>query len=112
MAYTGGYLLVGVKSGAMVQSKRRTHKAPTEATMIKWGKERGCLFVLRYFPSKKGWRALDIRGASVSEMAHPYRGMHFPIVHGAVRGTRYWPTAEAAAMYLMAVGSNAQLDLL
>jgi len=105
------YELTGVLAGGKVVSSRGSNKPPQEPGMVKWGKERGALFVLRYMPSKKGWRALDIRNASYFTQSRRGGGGSFPVVQGAVRGTRIWPTVDAAVMFLMAIGPNTQLEL-
>lgn len=104
------YTLTGICRGGKVVEGRGTSKPPDEVRMAKWGKERQVLFVLRYMPSKKGWRALDIRNAQVFVQG-TMAGRQYEVVRGAVRGTRIWPNLDAAIMYLLTVPEGKQLEM-
>jgi hypothetical protein len=53
-----------------------------------------CAFVIRYFPSRQGWRILDIRQA----VGRTVPGKRYAIWNGQVRGQKYYPTPDAAIM--------------
>lgn len=89
------YHLYGLKlDGGIVQSPPRMY-APGESLMCAWGKQAGCAFVIRNYPLKGGYRALDIRAASETQLFDKRRFW---------KGQRYfervYPTPDAAAMHL------------
>lgn len=91
------YEVIGVaRGGTVIEHKLGKLGAPPENWLCAWGKAKGCAFVIRYFPSKKGWRVLDIRNATGRQAAG---GRGFQMWQGQVRGTRYWPNKDAAIMY-------------
>lgn len=104
------YVMTGIRGTRVVKSKGRS-KPPTDVQMAVWGKERGLNFVLRFWPSKKGWMALDIRNAQVFDRA-TQRGTRYPSVVGHIRGTRVYPNEESAVMHLMAVMDGTQGKLI
>lgn len=59
---TGVYQVVFVRRGGTTKVWRTT-KAPRTEWMLECGKNNAALFVVRYWPSKKGWRVLDMREA-------------------------------------------------
>lgn len=61
-AAMGVYQIVFVRCGGVHRSAR-VSKAPRTEWMLERGKRYGALFVIRYWPSKKGWRVLDMRKA-------------------------------------------------
>lgn len=73
--------------------------APTETWMIDRGRSHRAFAVIRYFPSRKGWRFLDIRNLSSFQLP----GSGRTIYKGAVRGAHFYPTAEAAHMAALAM---------
>lgn len=86
------YTCIGIRGH---RTKRWTcGGAPTEAQLIGRGSKNGCDAVIRYFPSKKGWRILDIRKARAVQ--HPSGRTTFWT--GQVRGTTYYPNEDAAVM--------------
>lgn len=88
------YKLIGVRGDHVVEGK--TEGSPSEAKLCNWGRQRGRFFVIRYFPSRRGWRILDIRKAIAVTMR--INGRPVPVWRGQVRGTKYYATEEAAVM--------------
>lgn len=87
------YHVVGIcAGGGTIEGKMRG--APTEDSLCAWGKQRRCLAVIRYFPSRRGWRILDIRSA----LPVLTRNSRVPFWRGQRRGERYYPTLDAAVM--------------
>lgn len=101
------YLLLGVHPRGLVV-EGHTRGAPSDALLCDWGKSRGCSFVVRYFPTKKGWTALDIRNARQSTPIPPN---NYVIWRGQVRLPRIYPSEDAAVMHAMAI-LNIQPSLL
>jgi hypothetical protein len=89
------YKVLGVSSKRVVERTRSG--APQERWLISWGKSHHVDFVIRYLPSKKGWRVLDIRAALE---VGPAGGLRF--YTGQRRHPRYWPSEDAAVMFAMA----------
>lgn len=87
------YRIIGLRGQHIVEGKRRG--SPAESWLCHWGKERRCDFVIRYFPSRKGWRVLDIREATCTSIN---MGRRVDVWRGQKRGQRYWPNADAAVM--------------
>lgn len=103
------YLVIGVRTdGTVVESKNKYEKAPSEDFLCSWGTNRQCAAVIRYFPSLKGWRVLDIRKAiNTNPAADAHR--RFSTWVGQKHGKVY-PNEDAAVMACMAI-LNQQLDL-
>lgn len=94
------YKLVGLRrDGSTVEQLNLPR--PTDAKMCAWGKRRGCVMVFRYWPSKKGWTALNIHNAQ--EFVRTGRLGRYSEWTGAVRGTRVYPTEDAAVMHVLAI---------
>lgn len=87
------YEIAFVMPGGRVVEKKR-QGCPAESWMIANGQARRAGFAIRYYPSRKGWRLLDIRGVTSFEAP----GARYRIYKGQVRGARYWPTKDAAIM--------------
>lgn len=104
------YVMTGIR-GTRVEKSRGRNKPPTDVQMTVWGKERGLHFVIRFWPSRKGWMALDIRAAQVFDRSSR-AGFKFSNVVGHIRGTRVYPSEEAAVMHLMAVMDGTQGKLI
>lgn len=92
MPSVGRYKIIGLCGQRSVEGTRLA--APSENWLCEWGKARRCDFVIRYFPSRKGWRVLDIRNASSWQMP----GVRRPMWTGMICGKRYFPTEDAAVM--------------
>ena len=97
------YTLLGIhaSTGGVVEGHRRG--SPSESFLCSWGKARGCAFVIRYWPSLKGWRILDIRKAVESRRGSPH---NYSIWNGQTRGTRLYPNEDAAVMHALAILSS------
>jgi hypothetical protein len=92
MANIEFYDIHGVRGERMVAGKRKG--APTEAWMIGWAKDRNCQAVVRYYPSRKGWRLLDVRNARKIDAP----GQRYAMWKGQVRQPQFWPNVDAAIM--------------
>lgn len=91
------YKVIAVLPGGGVIEKRK-RGAPPENWMIDFGRARRAAFVIRYFPSKKGWRVLDIRKVLAVPVPGGAGGRPLTIYTGQGRGTRYYPNEDAAVM--------------
>lgn len=94
MTFPGLYDIYGVRGDQLIQSEKPHKGSPTEAWMIEWGKRRGCQAVIRLFPTRKGYRLLDI----TEVRSFQPQNQKYPIYHGQVRGRRFWPSVDAAIM--------------
>jgi hypothetical protein len=90
------YKIVGVSHGK--EARQQRGGAPTESWMIEWGRGRGVDFVIRYFPSRKGWRVLDIRNAKPIDLGGSWKTRRVKAYRGQARGMRYWGSEDAAIM--------------
>lgn len=104
-----GYEVYGVLPGKVV--KHRFLTAPSDMQLVAWGLKAGASFVVRYWPSKKGWAALDIRKARTFDVRLA-TGRAYPSATGHIRGTTVYPSIDAAVMHLMAVPHGEQYELL
>ena len=105
-----GYKLIGVRTdGTTVETKNPLQKSPGDPFLCEWGKNRDCAVVIRFWPSLKGWRVLDIRNAHETP---PMQGPHGPYPRwvGQKRGKRVYPNEDAAVMHAMIILGR-QLDL-
>ncbi len=93
MGSYGPYKVIGITSSKRIVETTR-NGAPTESFMCEWGKGRRAEFVIRYFPSRKGWRILDLRTASSWQMP----GVRRPAWRGQKRDPKFYPTEDAAVM--------------
>lgn len=93
------YKLVGIASGRIVEHERKRPGAPSEAVMIEWAKQRGCTFVGRYYPTRKGWCALKIDQAVKVQFGSSNKTGW----KGYGRGRKVYPTEHAMAMHCMAL---------
>lgn len=94
MANVATYRIIGVMPGGRVVEGRRTG-APQESWTLEWAKRKQAAMVIRYFPSRKGWRILDVRQAQSFAMGGSRMAVKWT---GHVRGQRYYPTPESAIM--------------
>lgn len=90
------YKIVGVAPNRVVEGAA-PRGAPSDFYLCAWGKRRSADFVIRYFPSKKGWAALDIRHAVRSQALNQLTAFWF----GQRRHQAYFPTEDAAVMWAM-----------
>lgn len=88
-AYQVVYILPGAKT--MVW---RTAKAPKTEWMLERAQVHKALFVTRYWPSKKGWRLLDVRQAQAFQ--HPGASYVKWVGHRFL--DTIFPSEEAAVM--------------
>lgn len=91
------YKLIGVSSARIVEWT--VERAPSEGAMCRWAETRSASFVIRYFPSRKAWRWLDVRQAK----AFPIPGRTCKAWRGQKRGARWFPNEDAAVMHCMAL---------
>lgn len=86
--------MVGIRRGETHAKLSPRPGAPSEAEMIGWAKDLGCGFVGRYYPTRKGWLALDIR--EVREVSYR-RFTNYS------RGRRIYPSESAMVMHILAI---------
>lgn len=91
------YKIIGVGPARVIERKK--NGAPAEGWLCEFGKKNSVPMVIRYYPSRKGWRILDLRRAQCFGV----NGRAFNIWKGQVRGQRYWPTEDAAIAVAMHV---------
>lgn len=91
------YKVIGVAQGRVIEERRPG--APTEGWLVGWGRRGGCAFVIRYFPSRRGWRILDIRNVQFFAASNRHSSWYT----GQQRGERYYPNEDAAVMVAMAM---------
>lgn len=58
----GAYKVVLIRHAGSIKTWH-ANRAPDTVKMLEIGKRLGALFVIRYWPSRKGWRLLDARKA-------------------------------------------------
>lgn len=92
------YKVLAIRKGGRVTTRAFKGK-PSESAMFAWAKEHGCSFVSRYYPSRKGWRLIDLREAQNFNVP----GQKYSIWKGFVRGDRYYPTEDGAIMHAIAI---------
>ncbi len=90
------YTLVGISPARIVELERAKPGAPTTGSMVDWGRKRGCVFVGRYYPTHKGWRALKIDTAVMVTFGRKGQGWK-----GVSYVDRTFPSKDAMAMQLM-----------
>ena len=100
------YRLTGLRPNGLTVESRTMSRAPGEKPMIAWGKREGCAFVIRKYPTKGGYRVLDIRRAVEVRVGE---GVTF--YKGAERLPRVYPNEDTAVMHAMAI-LNSQPKLL
>ncbi len=102
------YHIIGVKG---TEVRTGVHEgAPSESWLCAWGMRRQVDFVIRYFPSRKGWRVLDIRDV-ISVMPSPHSARMF---YTGQRHSKFYGTEDAAVMVAIHMGGqqpHPQLDL-
>ena len=92
------YELTGICLGGRTVHGVHKHGAPSAGQLCTWGKAKGAAFVMRYYPSKRGWRLLDIRKAI---QAGGNSSPRFWV--GMVTGERIYPSMDAAIMHAIAI---------
>lgn len=93
MTTRGPYRIVGVASGYC--REWTCTKAPSDALLCTYGRRTNVDFMIRYFPSKKGWVVLDIRKAlPLGAGSHQWWS-------GQVRWEKVFPSEDAAVMVAM-----------
>lgn len=97
MASLATYKIIAVRPHGTFEKK--TRGAPTESSIIAWARNRNAPFVIRYYPSRKGWRILDLRKVVEGVMSRGNRSI--AIYKGQLRGTKYYETEDAAVMVAM-----------
>lgn len=91
------YKIFGVRLSGVVEGRMRG--APPDSRLCAWGQPRGCGFVVRYMPSRKGWIVLDIRSVRARQFGtHGQTGWF-----GHVRLERVYPNEDAAIMHAMTI---------
>lgn len=90
------YKIFGVRLSGVVEGTVRG--APPDSRLCAWGQPRGCGFVVRYMPSRKGWVILDIRNAT----SVPVQGS-ITAWYGQHKLLRTYPNEDAAIMHAMTI---------
>jgi hypothetical protein len=98
MASLATYKIIAVRPHGVFEKK--TRGAPSESSMIAWALNRRAAAVIRYFPSKRGWRIIDLRKTIAMPMSNAF-GRPITAYRGHVRGTKYYATEDAAVMVAM-----------
>lgn len=94
----GTYKMIGVLHDGRTVEKTVHGGAPTESRLIAWGLQRRAIAVIRYFPSRKGWRILDIRKIAKGTQPIHRAGRSVEVFKGQVRGAVYYLNEDAAVM--------------
>lgn len=97
MASLATYKIIAVRPHGTFEKK--TRGAPVESSIIAWALSRRGSFVIRYYPSKRGWRLIDLR--NVVRIPISNAGRPIDAFKGQIRGTKYYPTEDAAVMVAM-----------
>lgn len=95
-AVNGAYKIVLVRVPNAVKVYRSA-KAPDTDRMLERAKQNRSLFVIRYWPSRKGWRVLDARKAQCFDMPNG-RGGFYPKWSGHRYLNAVFPSEDAAVM--------------
>lgn len=90
------YKIAFIDAGRVVEKTRKG--APTEAWMCSWARRHHARIVCRFYPKYGGWKLIDVRDAREIEI--PGKGK---IWKGHRRGTRVYPSEDAAVMRAMAI---------
>lgn len=93
------YKLIAVR-GTSIKTKT-IPGAPQEGMMITWAKSVRADFVIRYFPSRNGWRVLDVRDA----VQHSSHKRHLRWWTGQ-RRSKFYGTEDAAVMVAIHMGGQ------
>lgn len=101
------YKLVGICPGGRIVEGQTTG-APDDSRLCAWGINRGAVFVVRFMPSKKGWRITDIRNAHTVMVT----GSSRIYWKGFASGKRIYPSEDAAVMRAVMICTHSQPKLL
>jgi len=96
----GAYKLIFMLPGGVVKFGY-LDAAPKESFLLSRGQARRAAFVARYWPSKKGWRVVDIRQAKCVEVGGG--GRKFPKWSGHRYLDTIFPGEVAATMAMWAL---------
>lgn len=88
------YRIIAVRRDGS-QQEREVVGAPDDSNLATFGKRHHAAMVIRYFPSKQAWFALDIRSAAMAGSKDGKTGWWT----GLSRYEKPFPTAEAAIMW-------------
>lgn len=89
------YKIVGVAPNRVWEG--RMTGSPSDYRLCAWGKQSNVQFVIRFFPTRKGWGVLDIRRAFPRALA----SKKITIWRGHQRHDTYFPNEDAAVMWAM-----------
>jgi hypothetical protein len=92
-ATAAGYKIVMVRHAGSIKTYNRS-LAPDTTWMLEFGKRNASKFVTRFWPSKKGWRVLDMRNAQ----NFTTNGAGYPMWVGWRYLPTIFPSEEAAVM--------------
>jgi hypothetical protein len=108
-----GYTVIAIRGGTDEprQMERFFPKVPPDGVLAKWTRDRKGKFdlVVRYYPSKKGWRILDMRTAQI---LIPFKGDRTPY-WGTIKRSKKVYASEAAAIMtaIYMLNPSTQLEL-
>ena len=91
------YELIGVTgAGDLIAAPKRFANAPNNTQIGKFAAKNRCAFVMRYYPSRKGWMISDTR-TMVEIRVNGGRSMTYKFLRGHI----VYPSREAAEMVLL-----------
>lgn len=99
----GSYKLIFVKPGGALKFGSKP-EAPAAGAMLNRAKQLGALFAIRYWPSRKGWRVLDVRTAQCFDKPNGHGGT-YPDWTGYRYLDTLFPNEDAAVMAAMALAA-------
>lgn len=85
---------------------RSTHGAPSEQRQCRLAERYSAAFVIRYWPSKKGWQILDTRKMHCVGSFTAKNGAIIPKFVGHQRSPKIYPNEHAAVMHALIVQQN------
>lgn len=92
MSTVARYRIIGVVTPTRIIERERIG-APSQTWMCSWGTERMVRFVVRYYPSRKGWRVIDIRNARCARVGSN------KVWVGVTSPGKVYPTEASAVMF-------------
>lgn len=96
MTNHGPYKLIGVAPSRTTSTQHRN--APTNHQMAAYADRNGLHFVIRYYPTRKGWMVLDVRNRRRMDL-HNRKSVW--VSKSLARHPRVFPSEDAAVMWAM-----------
>lgn len=98
MASLATYKIIAIRPHGTFE--RKVKGAPSESSVIAWARNRSAPFVTRYYPSKRGWRLIDLRNV-IEVPVYIGKGRQSMQYKGFIRGDKYYETEDQAVMVAM-----------